>query len=83
MSAADNSREAYAKHWRRLDTLRFEVYDFICRDPGNDDITIAKELGRDINSITGRITELVKEGLVATVNCPNVKGNTARRTYPR
>ena len=83
MTAADTSREAYAKHWRDLDTLRFRVYDFICRDPGCDDITIAKELGRDINSITPRVHELIEAGLVDTVKADNVKGNTARRSYPR
>ena len=83
MTAADTSRENYAKHYDRLDTLRFQVYDFICREPGSDDITIARSLHKDINSITPRVTELIGEGLVFAERSTNMKGNTARRTFPR
>lgn len=82
MTAADSSREAYAKHWKRLDTLRYKVYEEICRQPGLDDLSYANILHLEINSVTGRIHELKEAGLINTVTASNVKGNTARRSYP-
>ncbi|MBQ7701548.1 MAG: helix-turn-helix transcriptional regulator [Candidatus Methanomethylophilaceae archaeon] len=82
MSMAENSREMYAKYSTNFDTLRFRVFDLICRDPGLDDQQIADSLNIEINSVTGRVTELRKAGLVSTVQSKNRKGNTARRSYP-
>ena len=84
MTAADASREAYAKVFPKLDTLRFHVCEAICQDPGLDDISYAKMLNKDINCITPRIGELEKAGLISTeVKAKNVRGNTARRSFPR
>lgn len=83
MTMAESSREVYARYSNNFETLRFRVFDLICRDPGLDDQQIAEALNKEINSITGRITELRKMGLVDTVTAKNRKGHTARRTYPK
>lgn len=83
MTAADSSRENYARYFKRLDTLRFQVYDYICKEPGADDITIARGLHKDINSITPRVKEPNDCGLVFTERSVNIRGNTARRSFPR
>ena len=83
MTAADSSRENYARYFKRLDTLRFQVYDYICQNHGADDITIAKDLHKEINSITPRVTELNDIGLIFTEQSVNIRGNTARRSFPR
>lgn len=83
MTAADSSRENYARYYKRLDTLRYHVYEYICMNNGADDITIAKDLHKEINSITPRVKELNDVGLIFTKQSVNVKGNTARRSFPR
>lgn len=83
MTASDTSRENYRRYYDRLDTIRFQVYDMICREPGLDDISYARLMNMEINSITPRIHELAEAGLVDIRRGENVKGNTARRTFPR
>ena len=81
-----NSEEAYRRAFntKRLDTLRWRVYNLIQQKPGLTDMEISERLGVPINSVTGRVGELHKARMIViNDNSTNRNGNAARRSYPR
>ena len=82
---SDNSIEAYQKAFNtgRLDTLRYRVYQCIESCPGLTDEEIALRIGVQLCSVTPRLTELYKRGLVVFEDTVNHKNNKCRRTYPK
>ena len=82
---SDNSIEAYQKAFKtgRLDTLRFRVYQCVSSCPGLTDEEIALRIGVQLCSVTPRLTELYKRGLVEFDDTINHKKNKCRRSYPK
>lgn len=82
---SDNSIDAYKKAFNtgRIDTLRFKVFQCIKACPGLTDEEIALRIGVQLCSVTPRLTELYKNGLVVFEDTVNHKNNKCRRSYPK
>lgn len=80
---SDNSAEAYCKAFNthKLDTLRYRVYLCIASCPGLTDEEISTKLQLPINTITGRVGELYKRGLIEFDNVRNQRNNSCRCSY--
>lgn len=68
MVARQISIDAYHKKFEILSSKRREVYQYILFNPGCTRRQISKQLTMETSSVSGRVNELLRQGLVMEGN---------------